>query len=395
MKSRVLIAGGGVASIETALALRDLAGDRVEVTIFSPRRDFVYRPYAVGEPYGTARVAHYDLAELASRCGAGFRQDSIASVDSEMRLVTTHDGEKFPYDYLVVAPGAQLLWPVPGAITFWGIADEQDVRKVMSGLRSGELHSLAFTMPSGESWALPLYELALLAESELSGAGIDAKLTVVTPEDSPLEIFGHRAGELVGELLHERGIEVCTGRHPVRFENGRLITVPGDPFDVDAVVSLPKLEGRRIRGIPHDPEGFVQVDDHCRMLQRDRIFAAGDVTNFPVKQGGIATQQADVIAEAIAAELGVEIEPQAFDPILRGVLWTGEGPRYLQGWLGGGHGETSSLTAQPPWQASEGKIVGRYLTDFIAEVESSKAAAPVTPSPGASRARPFAGFAGH
>jgi sulfide:quinone oxidoreductase len=273
----------------------------------------------------------------------------------------------------VVAPGAKQLWPVPGAITFWGIADEGEVQKVMSRLRSGELHSLAFTMPSGESWALPLYELALLAESELAGAGSDVELTIVTPEDSPLEIFGHRASELVGALLHERGIEVRTGTHPVRFENGRLLIVPGDHLDVDAVVSLPKLEGRRISGILHDPEGFVQIDDCCRILKRDRIFAAGDVTNFPVKQGGIATQQADVIAEAIAAELGVEIESRSFEPLLRGVLWTGEEPRYLQGWLGGGHGETSSLTATPPWKESEGKIVGRYLTSFLAEVDSSNA----------------------
>ena len=92
MKSRVVIAGGGVASIETALALRDLAGDRVEVEIFSPGRDFVYRPYAVGEPYGTAHVASYDLGDLATRAGARFHHDSVASVDPDSRLVATHDG---------------------------------------------------------------------------------------------------------------------------------------------------------------------------------------------------------------------------------------------------------------------------------------------------------------
>lgn len=372
MKSRVVIAGGGVASIEAALALRDLAGERVEVEIFSPRPDFVYRPYAVGEPYGTAHVATYDLGDLAARAGARFHLDSVASVDPKSRLITTHDGANHSYDYLVVAPGAKRLWPVPGAITFWGIAEESEVRKVMDRLLSGELRSIAFTMPGADSWALPLYELALLAESELSRAGVDAKLTVLTPEDSPLRIFGRRASELVGALLHERGIEVRAGTHPVRFEDGRLTIVPGERFDVDAVVSLPKLEGRRIRGILHDPDGFVQVDDHCRMLKRDRIFAAGDVTDFPVKQGGIATQQADLIAETIAAELGVEIEPRSFDPVLRGVLWTGEEPRYLEGWLGGGHGESSSFTAEPPWGNSEGKIVGRYLTGFIAEVDRSQ-----------------------
>jgi sulfide:quinone oxidoreductase len=372
MKSRVLIAGGGVASIEATLALRDLAGDRVEVEIFSPRRDFVYRPYAVGEPYGTAHVARYDLGDLAARCGATFHQDSVAAIDAEARLATTHDGERYSYDYLIVASGAQLLWPVPGAITFWGIADELDVQKVMERVHSGQIHSLAFTMPSVESWALPLYELALLAESEFSKADIHGiKLTVVTPEDGPLQIFGRRVSELMGALLSERGIEVIKGTHPVRFEKGRLLTVPGGPFDVDAVVSLPKLEGRRIRGVLHDPDGFVQIDDHCRVLRGERIFAAGDVTNFPVKQGGIATQQADVIAEAIAADVGVETDPRPFDPILRGVLWTGEEPRYLQGWIGGGHGENSSLTAEPPWDTAEGKIVGRYLTNFIAGIDTA------------------------
>jgi sulfide:quinone oxidoreductase len=371
-KSHVLIAGGGVAAIEAALALRDLAGERVEVDIFSPRRDFVYRPYAVGEPYGAARIAHYDLVDLAERAGARFHLDSIASVDTAARTVATHDGESYPYDHLVIASGAQLLWPVPGAVTFWGIADELDVQKVMERIHSGEVHSLAFTMPALESWALPLYELAMLAQAEIARAGIaDVKLTVVTPEDAPLQIFGRNVTELLDELLTERGIDVISGTHPVRFEAGRLITVPGDHLDFDAVVSLPKLEGRRIRGVPHDPDGFVRIDDHCRVLKQERLFAAGDVTNFPVKQGGIATQQADVIAEAIAAELGVEIEPQSFDPILRGVLWTGEEPRYLQGWLSGGHGETSTLTAEPPWGDGKGKIVGRYLSIFIAEVDGS------------------------
>lgn len=370
MKSRVLIAGGGVASIEAALALRDLAADKVQVEVFSPRREFVYRPYAVGEPYGAAQVAKYDLADLVARCGADFHLDSVVSVDVDTRLVSTHDGEKFPYDYLVLAPGAQLLWPVPGAITFWGIADEHQVGKVMSEVREGEVKSLAFTMPTARCWSLPLYELALLAETELDRSDRSVRLTVVTPEDSPLEVFGRRASEQTRTLLAERGIEVITGTHPVRFENGSLQVVPGGHLDFDAVVSLPKLEGRRIRGVPHDPDGFIRIDDHCRVIGRERLFAAGDVTSFPVKQGGIATQQADVIAEAIAADLGIDLDPRPFDPVLRGVLWTGEEPCYLEGWLGGGHGESSSFTAEAPWGSSEGKIVGRYLTPFIARHEA-------------------------
>ncbi|HVX32342.1 MAG TPA: FAD-dependent oxidoreductase [Solirubrobacterales bacterium] len=363
-----MIAGGGVAALEAALALADLAGDRAEVTICSPRPSFVYRPYAVGVPYGVSDVATYDLERLAAAAGARYRRDSIASVDRRNRLALTHDGESIPYGDLIVCPGAKLLWPVPGAITFWGIADEGDVGKVMAELRDGHARRVAFTMPTVESWALPLYELALLTRTELEKTGDDAELVVVTPEDAPLKVFGRDVAEAMGALLAERGIEVLTGAHPVRFEDGFLQTVPGGRLPFDNVISLPKLEGRRIRGVPHDVHGFVRVDDHCRVVGFDHLYAAGDVTGFPVKQGGIATQQADVAAEAIAARLGASLEPSSFDPILRGVLWTGEEPRYLQGWLAGGHGETSTMADAPPWGVDQGKIVGRYLTGFLAGV---------------------------
>lgn len=370
MKARVVIVGGGVASLEAALALRELAGERVAVEIYSPRREFVYRPYAVGEPFGAARVKTYDLASLTERCGAEYHPSSIASVDTNARLATTHDGVSASYDFLILAPGASSQWPVPGASTFWGIADAGGVDSVMERIRAGEVRRIAFTMPGVDSWALPMYELALLAEAQVAREGTGGvELTVVTPEDAPLQLFGRGVSEAVAALLAERGIGVVTGTHPVRFHDGRLQTVPGDRLAFDEVVSLPRLEGRAVRGVLHDPDGFARIDDHCRVLKEDRIYAAGDVTNFPVKQGGIAAQQADIAAESIAAELGLAVAPRTFDPILRGVLWTGYGPLYLQGWLGGGHGETSTLSSQPRWEEGTGKIVARHLSPFLAQVD--------------------------
>lgn len=373
MKARVVIAGGGVASLEAALALRELAGERVAVEIYSPRREFVYRPYAVGKPFGAAALKTYDLAALATRIGAGFHPDSIAAVDAKARLATTYDGVSVSYDYLVFAAGATRQWPVPGATTFWGIADVTDVERVMERLRAGDVRRVAFTTPGVETWALPLYELALLAEAELAREGVEGtELTVVTPEDAPLQVFGRAASDGVRALVEERGIGLLTGTHPVRFHDGELQTVPaGGSLRFDEVISLPRLEGRAVRGVLHDPEGFIRTDQHCRVLKQERIYAAGDVTSFPVKQGGIAAQQADVAAESIAADLGVAIEPCVFDPILRGVLWTGHQPLYLQGWLGGGHGETSTLSQSPPWKGGDDKIVARRLTAFLAEVDAA------------------------
>jgi sulfide:quinone oxidoreductase len=81
--ARVLIAGGGVAALEAAIALRDMAGDRVAVAMYAPREEFVYRPFAVTEPYGTSHAMRYDLWRLSERCGASFHRASIDSVDGE------------------------------------------------------------------------------------------------------------------------------------------------------------------------------------------------------------------------------------------------------------------------------------------------------------------------
>ncbi len=365
----MLVAGGGVAALESALALHDLAGDRVDVELHAPRREFIYRPFAVGEPYGAANILRYDLEKLAARDDMSFHLGGIVSVNTEERWAATRDGTQIPYDYLIVASGTRMLWAVPGAVTFWGVADEGSVGAVVRKMRAGELRSVAFTMPSGCTWALPAYELALLASAVLARSGVkDARLSVVTPEDAPLQIFGRRVSEQMVRLLEEHSIDVVAGAHPVKFERGRLRIVPGDPLEPEAVVSLPRLEGRRISGIPHDSEGFVPVDEYGGLVGVERVFAAGDVTAFPVKQGGIATQQADSVAAVISARVGADVEPAPFDPVLRGVLWTGGRPRYLYGQLTGGHGETSLLSETAPWPEQEGKIVGRYLAPFLAGV---------------------------
>jgi sulfide:quinone oxidoreductase len=268
-----------------------------------------------------------------------------------------------------------LLAGVSGAVTFWGVADDPRIDDVVAGMRRGELKRVAFVMPGGGSWTLPLYELALLSEAELSKAGIVASVVIVTPEDAPLGVFGRKAAERVVELLDTRGIELVAGATPIKFHDGLLTVSPSGSVEADAVVSLPRMEGRQIGGVPHDLNGFIPVDAHSRILGMQDAFAVGDVTQFPVKQGGLAAQQADVAVEEIAAELGCEVAAPRFDPVLRGVLWTGSEPLYLSGELAGGHGESSTAAERSPWDGGEeSKLVGRYLTPFFADLRAGAGA---------------------
>jgi sulfide:quinone oxidoreductase len=368
---RATIIGGGVAGLEAMLALREELGDEVDVSIHAPRREFRYRPLAVGEPFGAGHLLNYDLGDLARRAGADFQLGSVLAVDAERHQVFLHDGERVSYDFLLIAPGTRMVMGVPGAITFWGVADEGGVPSVIRALRSGELRRVIFTTP-GSGWPLPAYELALLAAAAVEEAGVQGpKLTVVTPEEARLGVFGSRVSDEVSSLLEERGIDLVAGAHPVEFDGSRLRVAPGDAVEADAVVSVPRLEGRRIAGVRRDESGFVPVDDHVRVMGMDRVFAAGDVTTFPVKQGGIAAQQADLAAATIAAAVHGAPEPGAFDPVLRGTLWTGGRPLYLYSRPSGGHGE-ASIVSEEALPEHEAKIVGRHLSRFLEEASDGE-----------------------
>ena len=135
------------------------------------------------------------------------------------------------------------------------------------------------------------------------------------------------------------------------------------------MVATPRLEGPRLEGIPQDADGFIPTDSFGRVegLENAGVFAAGDATSFPVKQGGLAAQQADAAAELIAAEAGAPIDPTPFRPVLRGLLLTGEEPSYLRAEISGGHGETSVADSEPLWWPPS-KIAGQYLAPHLASL---------------------------
>jgi len=361
-RKNVLIAGAGVAGLEAALALRELAEDHVMVELLSPDRDFVYRPLSVAAAFHAGEAHRFPLVRLAEEAGAGLTKAAVRSVEPARNVVQTSNGE-LAYDLLLLALGARPVACVEGALTFRGPGDEGAFGGVLRDAKEGRIRKLAFTMPTGITWPLPMYELALLTAVHLADAGADVQLEVVTPEQRPLQLFGDQASDVVSGLLDDHGIRVQTDTVPLSAENGVLRLVGSGQIDADRVVALPQIEGPRIQGVPHDTNGFVPTDKHGRIRGVEHVLAAGDLTDFPVKQGGLAAQQADAAAQTIAAAAGGEVDPQPFAPVLRGLLLTGLTPRYMQAELG----RLESVVDTEPLWWPPGKIAGRYLGPFLAE----------------------------
>jgi sulfide:quinone oxidoreductase len=364
MATRVVIAGGGVAGLEATLALQDLAPELVEIEVLAPEEDFTYRPLAVAEPFLAGEVRRFPLRPLVEGAGATLRPTSVVGVDPGRRVVRTAEGEEVGYDALLLALGARPVETVPGALTFRGPTDGPALAALLKQALDGEIHRIVFALPSGVTWPLPLYELALLTGTYLTDrGGMGVEITLVTPEETPLGIFGAAGSDAIRELFEARGVGLHGHATPVRFENGVLQVTHEGRIEADRVVALPRLVGPKLPGVPSDANGFVPTDQHGRVGSEVDVYAAGDLTQFPLKQGGIATQQADAAATAIAAQAGASVEPEPFRPVLRGLLLTGMVPRYLRAEAGTAR---SAVDTEPLWWPPA-KIVGRYLAPFLAE----------------------------
>ena len=359
---RVVIVGGGVAALEALIALRELAGDRVRVTLLAPEPDFVYRPLAVAEPFCLGHATHHPLAEIVSDFGAELVRGTLADVDPVRRSVTTGDRVTLPFDSLLVAVGARSLPVYRHAITFGADGAPEALAGLLADLQEGYAHRVAFVVPSGLTWSLPLYELAIITARHVWGAGIDdVHLTFVTPEDRPLELFGPEASAMVADLLAAERIEFVGSVAADVVHNG--VDAGGRHFDVDRILTLPVPVGPAIAGLPDTADGFIPVDEHGLVEGLEGVYAAGDATDSPIKQGGLAGQQAVAAAEAIAARHGADIDPQPYRPVLRGMLLTSGRGRWLRGPGGDTPADAHAATHALWWPPT--KIATRYLAPYL------------------------------
>jgi sulfide:quinone oxidoreductase len=372
-KLRVVIAGGGVAGLETALALADLAADHTDVTVLAPNKEFVYRPMVVREPFAYSSAQRYPLATIVRDAGAKLLEGELGWIDPGTQTIHTKADETIAYDALMLALGATISKRYPHALTI----DDRDLDATLHGLiqdiEGDQIHKVAFVSPGRMAWPLPLYELALMTAGRAYDMQVKLATTVVTPEDSPLAIFGSAASNAVVDLLAAAKVETISSAYAEVPSYDEVVINPGERhLRVDRVIALPELYGPVVRGIPLGENGFIRVDPHCRVPDVESIYAAGDATDFPIKQGGIGAQQADIAAQSIAALAGAAVTPERFNPVIHGMLLTHEKPRYLTAHLTGGHGFSSEITETPTW-APASKIAAKYLAPYLAERDRESA----------------------
>src|SRR5829696_7940080 len=248
MPTNVLITGGGPAALEAALALHRLAGEKVSTTLLAPESNLTYRPLSVLAPFAAGGATTYPLERMARDAGFTQIRGRLASVDPAAHTVTTVTGGRIPYEVLLVASGARPVETIPRALTFSGsLTDQERLHGLVQDVEGGYVRRVAFVVPAGSSWPLPLYELALMLAERAYSMWVDLELHFVTPEAAPLALFGPEASREVAGLMTEAKIALHTSSHAELEAPGRLRLAPGGrALEVPRIVTLPRLQGPAI-----------------------------------------------------------------------------------------------------------------------------------------------------
>ncbi len=375
---RVVVCGGGIAAAEGLLRLRRLAGDSVDVSLVAPNDELVMRPLAVRQPFAAGPPKRFSLNRIAADTDANWIQDSLSWVDREAQLVHTAAGEAVHYDALLVATGARQISAFEHVGTFYDSEADETFQGIVQDIEGGYTKSVAFLLPRGSVYQLPLYELALMtAERARSMSADDLELTLVIPDATPLAVFGEGVSGAVTDLLEQSGITLyCSAEATVPAAQRLSIQPQGAELRPERMIAMPLITGPGISGLSAGANGFIPIDRFCAVPHTSgRVFAAGDVVAYPIKHGGLGAQMADTAANAINCLARGETSQAPFHPVIRGKLIGGDHPLYISASLVGGKGFESQVHDEPPWPEDE-KVIAEELGQYLAQLDG-EAHAPV------------------
>ena len=315
MPFNVLIAGAGPAGLEAALALRELAGDRVAMTLLAPEDELVYRPLSVTEPFAIVATRRYSLDAIARDVVAERVVDTLAAVDPGARTVRTDSGANLPYDALLIALGAKAEPALRARDDVLGPGRRRPRARARPGHRGRLLAARRVRGPAGDDVAA-----AALRAGAADGAA-RAYDVGPGPRAAPDHPGGHAAGRLRarGRAVDRRAAR--GGAHPgahrrVRRGARRPDARPAsgrDPLEVDRVVALPRLVGPPRAGTAgRRARASSPVDEHARVRGvRRRLGGRRHHATSRSSRAASPPSRPTPPPCDIAARAGADVEPRA------------------------------------------------------------------------------------
>lgn len=327
-KPRIVVLGGGFGGLESLFYLKYKLGDRADLSLVSDEPKFLFKPNTIYIPFGQEREKfELDLARPLKKQSIQFVHGRVENIDPANRSVETTNGS-VEYDYLVVATGAKMRSKeIPGlaenAITVWTPDDmlrlREQIELAKEKAASKDRTRFVFLVPPNNRCSGPLYEMVMMLDTHLreSGCREQVDLVYATKEEAFIEAFGPRLNTVVTDEFRERNIEGHKGYVVVGIEPGTVTFQNGERLSYDVLVSFPPyVASTAFEHLPTDDRGFIHVEnDSRRVMGQERVFAAGDTADFPIKQAFLALLQGDAVGDHVSAEVLGEKPTVDFEPM--------------------------------------------------------------------------------
>lgn len=323
----ILILGGGVGGVATAVLLRERLGDQHRIVLVEREAAYVFAPSLLWlltgdrEPEAISRP----MDRLAGR-GVEVVRGEVERIDAVGRAVTV-SGKVIAADWLVVALGADLTpEAVPGLAVaghnLYALAGATGFRDALARFGGGRIVLLTAT-PAYKCPAAP-YEAAMLVEASLRKRGLRDRTTVdlYTAEPGPMGVTGAENSAAVRQMVEQRGVAYHPEHVVVSADSGALQFANGASAGFDLLGYVP----------PHRPPpavresglagegGWVTVDRSTMETAFPNVFAIGDVTSIPLamgkplpRAGVFAHAQAEAVVKTIGRAITGRGKAGTFD----------------------------------------------------------------------------------
>lgn len=321
--NEVLILGGGSGGLATAGRLKELLGDKINITVIDKQRSFVMGFSLLRVMTGEKTEQEVTVPkEKVSQKGIKFINTEVNRIDVNNGIVRTDQGE-FVYDYLVVALGAELApEKIPGfesAFHMYTLEDAKKLRDALSSFRGGSIRLVVSSTPF-KCPPAP-YEAAMLIDDHLRNKGLHDKsdIQIFTPEPQPMPIAGPEVGNTVVSMLNEKGIGFHSNTKVSLIDGSskQIVFENGSREKYDLLIAIPPHTTPKVireSGGLADASEWISVDPKNMQTKYDRVYAIGDVAAVKLPSGMMlpkaatfAFGQAEIVASNIASSvLGTE-----------------------------------------------------------------------------------------
>ncbi len=315
---RITIIGSGFAALTAVRTLRKQDA-QAEITLISPKPEFLYLPGLIWIPSGlrTGADLRIPLENFFQRMGVKHLAGEATGLSADGRTLETSAGT-LENDGLIIASGGRFLKKLPGieqAITpCEGIAAAERIRDRLQEMEGGSI-AIGFASNPKEPQAMrggPMFEFLFGIDQQLRKEGRRDRfqLHFFTPAPKPGNRLGPKAVSGLLREMEKRRIQTHLGQKLKGFSDTQVF-MEGGAFDADLILFMPGMTGNPWfdqTPLPRSPGGLIQADAHCRVPGFERVYVAGDSGSFPgpdwmPKQAHMADLQAEAAAKNLLAEL--------------------------------------------------------------------------------------------